>query len=48
MTPAMYLGIADHVWSLGELIDAALAQVPPDLRYRHKKPGLTVIEEGKL
>jgi hypothetical protein len=24
-TPAMALGIADHVWSIGELIDAALA-----------------------
>jgi Integrase core domain len=25
MTPAMALGITDHVWSLGELIDAALS-----------------------
>ena len=24
-TPAVALGIADHVWSIGELIDAALA-----------------------
>jgi hypothetical protein len=24
-TPAMPLGIAKHVWSIGELIDAALA-----------------------
>ena len=23
-TPAMALGIADHVWSIGELLDAAL------------------------
>jgi hypothetical protein len=29
-TPAMSLGIANHVWSLGELIDATLATVPPD------------------
>ena len=28
-TPAMALGIADHVWSIGELIDAALTAVPP-------------------
>lgn len=28
-TPAMALGIADHVWSIGELIEAALAAVPP-------------------
>jgi IS1 family transposase len=28
-TPAMALGLTDHVWSIGELIDAALAVVPP-------------------
>jgi IS1 family transposase len=28
MTPAMALGITDHVWSIGELIDAALKAVP--------------------
>jgi IS1 family transposase len=28
-TPAMALGLTDHVWSVGELIDAALAAVPP-------------------
>jgi len=28
ITPAMGLGITDHVWSLGELIDAALATPP--------------------
>jgi IS1 family transposase len=27
-TPAMALGIAKHVWSIGELIDAALAVAP--------------------
>jgi hypothetical protein len=32
---------------LGELIDAAIALVPPDLGRRHKKPSLTVIEGGK-
>lgn len=47
MTPAMSLGIADHVWSLGELIDAALAQVPPSLGRRHKKPSFQVIDGGK-
>ena len=47
MTSAMSLGIADHVWSLGELIDAALAQVPPSLVRRHKKPTLSVIDGGK-
>lgn len=29
ITPAMALGIADHVWSIGELLDAALVAVPP-------------------
>jgi hypothetical protein len=47
-TSAMVLGIADHVWSLSELIDAALAQVPPDLCRRHKKPTLSVIDGGKI
>jgi len=28
-TPAMAVGIADHVWSIGELLDAALAITPP-------------------
>jgi IS1 family transposase len=28
MTPAMALGITDHVWSIGELIEAALKAVP--------------------
>jgi len=28
-TPAMALGITDHVWSIGELLDAALAVAPP-------------------
>jgi len=27
-TPAMAVGVADHVWSIGELIDAALAAAP--------------------
>jgi len=28
-TPAIALGVADHVWSIGELLDAALAAEPP-------------------
>jgi IS1 family transposase len=28
-TPAVALGIADRVWSIGELLDAALAVTPP-------------------
>jgi IS1 family transposase len=47
-TPAMALGIASHVWSIGELLDAALAVAPteptetaPDRRRRFR-----VIEGG--
>jgi hypothetical protein len=49
-TPAVALGITDHVWSIGELIEAALAAAPP-------KPAPTapdrrrqfrVIQGGKL
>jgi len=28
-TPAMALGIADQVWTIGDLVDAALGAVPP-------------------
>ena len=49
VTPGMVIGIADHVWSIGELIDAALVTQPitpettaPDRRKRFK-----VIEGGK-
>jgi hypothetical protein len=48
-TPAVAQGLADHAWSIGELIDAALATQPiepvvtaPDRRCRFK-----VIEGGK-
>jgi hypothetical protein len=47
MTPAMSLGIADHVWSLGELFDAALVLVPANRGRRHKKPTFTVIDGGE-
>lgn len=50
-TPVVALGIADHAWSIGELIDAALATLPieppvvtaPDRRKRFR-----VIEGGKV
>jgi hypothetical protein len=48
-SPAVALGITDHVWSIGELLHAALAVAPPaptetapDRRRRFK-----VIEGGK-
>jgi hypothetical protein len=48
-TPAMALGTSDHVWSIGELLDAALATQPitpitsaPNWRKRFR-----VIDGGK-
>ena len=49
-TPAVALGIADRVWTIGDLLDAALATQPidpvvsaPDRRKRFR-----VIEGGKI
>ena len=28
VTPAMQLGVTDHIWTIGELIDAATGQAP--------------------
>lgn len=48
-TPAMAIGLTDHVWSFGELIDAALGAAPPKptptAPDRRKK--FQVIEGGK-
>jgi hypothetical protein len=48
-TPAMALGLADHVWSIGELIDAALVAggsiKPPQPRDR--RGAFRVIEGGR-
>lgn len=48
-TPAMAIGIADRVWSIGELIDAALAVVPvePKETPTERRKGFRVIEGGK-
>ena len=29
MTPAMALGVSDHIWTIGELIEAALISETP-------------------
>ena len=29
VTPAMQLGVTDHIWSIGELVDAALSNEEP-------------------
>jgi IS1 family transposase len=49
MTPAMALKIADHVWSIGELIDAALAIQPVDpvVADPDRRRWLRLIEGGR-
>ncbi len=49
ITPAMQLGVTDHIWSIGELVDAALVVAPkeptemaPDRRWQFR-----VIDGGK-
>jgi hypothetical protein len=52
MTPAMSIGVADHAWSIAELIDATeaagrddpTAPVPPPIPQR---PRFTVIQGGR-
>lgn len=48
-TPAVALGITDHVWSVGELIDAALNAVPfkPIPTAPDRRRQLRVIQGGK-
>jgi IS1 family transposase len=49
-TPAMALGITDRVWSLGDLIDAALAVATPDPTETapDRRRKFRVIEGGKM
>jgi IS1 family transposase len=48
-TPAMALGIADRVWTIGDLIDAALGAVPPkpEPAPTDRRRQFRVIEGGK-
>jgi hypothetical protein len=47
-TPAMALGIADHVWTIGELMGAGLENVPRDPRKNHgPRRQFQVIEGGR-
>jgi len=48
-TPAVSLGIADHVWSIGELIDAALAtqSETPETTASDRRKRFQVISGGK-
>ena len=44
ITPAMAIGITDHIWTIGELIDAAENPTPPSPRPR---PSFAVIQGGR-
>ena len=46
VTPAMQLGVIDHIWSIGELVDAALSNEAPKLEGR-KVGTFRVIDGGK-
>lgn len=47
VTPAMHLRITDHVWSIGELVEAALNGVVPSQPEGRKVGRFTVLEGGK-
>lgn len=48
-TPAMALGIADRVWTIGDLLDAAMATQPitPETTAPDRRKRFTVIDGGK-
>jgi hypothetical protein len=46
-TPAMALGLTDHVWTIGELMQACLADRERDPRKPISGPRFRVIEGGK-
>jgi IS1 family transposase len=48
-TPAVALGIADRVWTIGDLLDAALAKVPvePETTAPQRRRRFRVIQGGK-
>jgi hypothetical protein len=46
ITPAMQLGVTDHIWSIGELVDGALSNESPTPTGR-KVGQFRIIEGGK-
>jgi IS1 family transposase len=46
VTPAMQLGFTDHIWSIGELVDAAISVVPTETAPDRRRP-FRVIEGGR-
>ena len=46
VTPAMQLGVADHIWSIGELVDAAL-RIEATMPAGRKAGPFRIIDGGK-
>ncbi len=46
MTPAMVLGVADHIWTIGELIEAATVEPAPEPEGR-RVGGFRIIDGGR-
>ena len=46
VTPAMQLGVTDHIWSIGELVNAALSSDAPEAPW-HKVGPFRIIDGGK-
>lgn len=44
-TSAMALGLTDHIWTIGELIEACLSNAPKGPRKVHRR--FTVIQSGR-
>ena len=45
MTPAMMLGVTDHIWTIAELIEAAYSKDAPEIEGR-RVGRLRVIDGG--
>jgi hypothetical protein len=48
VTPAMQLGVTDHIWSIGELVDAALEGSPKESTGTPPDQWRRVIKGGKI
>jgi hypothetical protein len=46
VTPAIQLGVTDHIWSIGELVDAALSNEAPKSAWHNVGP-FRVIDGGR-
>ncbi|MGC9954154.1 MAG: transposase [Rhizomicrobium sp.] len=47
VTPAMQLGVTDHIWTISELVEKALTGVVAEQPQGHKHGPFTVIDGGK-